>query len=145
MLGSLVTRFHALFADSCLSLISCPARAVSTKPLPAANKISEESNDSSPLTRADTRIPHAPQFTIETTHGNFRSQRFENALDLLSTQIGQLRPKGASTQIRSSAWFYLFDLATRPEQLEHVSSKFSLFVEGGRQFRDEHANAFVRT
>jgi hypothetical protein len=66
-------------------------------------------------------------------------------LDLLSTQIGQIRPKGASGQIRSSFWFYLFDLATRPEQLEHVSSKFSQFVEGGRQFRDEHANAFVRT
>ena len=115
--------------------------------MPAANKNShaEETNGSSPLTRADTRVPHAPQSTPETTHGNFRSQRFENALDLLSTQIGQIRSKGASTQIRSSAWFYLFDLATRPEQLERVSSKFSQFVEGGRQFRDEHANAFVRT
>ena len=111
--------------------------------MPAANKntSARETNGSSPLTRADTRIPHAPP-TLETTHENFRTQRFENALDLLSTQIGQIRPKG---QIRNSAWFYLFDLATRPEQLEHVSSKFSRFVEGGRQFRDEHANAFVRT
>lgn len=117
--------------------------------MPAANinSLIGETNDSSPspLTRADTRIPHAPQPTLETTHENFRTQRFENALDLLSTQIGQIRPKGDSTQIRNSAWFYLFDLATRPEQLEHVSTKFSQFVEGGRRFRDEHANAFVRT
>ncbi|KAF8480181.1 hypothetical protein DFH94DRAFT_630604, partial [Russula ochroleuca] len=47
-------------------------------------------------------------------------------------------------QVRSSAWLYLFDLATCPEQLEHTSRKFSQFIECGRQFRGEHSEAFVR-
>ncbi|KAI0305180.1 hypothetical protein B0F90DRAFT_1585421, partial [Multifurca ochricompacta] len=46
--------------------------------------------------------------------------------------------------VRSSAWIYLFNLATSPNQLELASSKFSQFVESGRQFRDKHTIAFVR-
>ncbi|KAI0292933.1 hypothetical protein BC826DRAFT_1105323 [Russula brevipes] len=49
-----------------------------------------------------------------------------------------------SPQVRSSAWLYLFDLATCAQQLERASSKFSQFVDNRRQFRDVHVNAFVR-
>jgi len=109
------------------------------------DSLAEKTDGSPPFTRADTRLSRAPQSVPETTSKNFRIQRFENALNFLSTQIGQIRPKGHSPQVRSSIWLYLFDLATCPEHLERVSSQFSRFVENGRQFRDEHVNAFVRT
>ncbi|KAI9458831.1 hypothetical protein BJY52DRAFT_1119281, partial [Lactarius psammicola] len=46
--------------------------------------------------------------------------------------------------VRGSTWIYLFDLATRPEQLKRVSCKFSQFLDSGRHFSDKHASAFVR-
>jgi hypothetical protein len=115
--------------------------------VPSVNEdsLAEKTDGLPPFTKADTLLSRAPQFVPETTHKNFRIQRFENALNFLSTQISQIRPKGHSPQVRSSTWLYLFDLATCPEHLERVSSQFSRFVENGRRFRDEHVNAFVRT
>jgi len=124
-----------------------PGHAFSTIPVAVVNAdtFAEKTGGSSPITRADTRLSDAPQSGPEITHNNFRTQRFEKASNLLSTQIDQFRLKGHSPPIRSTAWLYLFDLATCPEQLEHVSGKFSQFVESDRPFRDEHVNAFVRT
>jgi len=119
------------------------ARAVSTIPVPVVN-MDDKRDGVYPLTRADTCLSHAPQSGPETTHKNFRTQRFEKAFDLLSTQIDQFQLKVHSPPIRSTVWFHLFDLATYPQQLEHVSNKFSQFVENNRPFRDEHVNAFVR-
>jgi hypothetical protein len=110
-----------------------------------ADSTAEKTDGSSPITRADTRLSDAPQSGHETTHKNIRTQRFEKASNLLSTQIDRFRLKGHCPPIRGTAWLYLFDLATCPEQLEHISSKFSQFVESDRPFRDEHVNAFVRT
>ncbi|KAF8491917.1 hypothetical protein F5888DRAFT_1860954 [Russula emetica] len=72
-----------------------------------------------------------------------RTQRFEQTLESLSTQVSQSRSKRPSPQVRSSAWLYLFDLATSPNTW-NASKKFSQFVESGRQFRVEHSTAFVR-
>ncbi|KAI0251952.1 hypothetical protein BJV78DRAFT_1282171 [Lactifluus subvellereus] len=73
-----------------------------------------------------------------------RTQRFDQTLNFLSAQFCRIKSKKDLLQIRSSAWIYLFDLATCPEQLERISGKFSQFVESGRQFRDQHVTAFVR-
>jgi hypothetical protein len=74
-----------------------------------------------------------------------RTQRFDQTLNLLSAQFCRVQSKKDLLQIRSSAWIYLFDLATCPEQLKRTSGKFSQFIESGRQFRDQHVTAFVRT
>lgn len=149
---SLVTRFHAFFCtkqpliDRWL-LVFVPGHAFSTIAV-NADSFAGKTNDLSPITRADARLSHAhaPQSGPEPTYQNFRTQRFEKASNLLSTQIDQSRRlKGHSPPIRSTAWLYLFDLATCPEQLERVSNKFSQFVETNRPFREEHVNAFVRT
>jgi hypothetical protein len=128
-------------------LLLAPARAVSTIHVPVTNtdSFAEKTEGLYPLTRADTRLSHAPQSAPETTQKNFRTQRFEKAFGLLSNQIDQFQLKGHSPPIRSTAWLHLFDLATYPQQLEHVSSTFSQFVENSRPFRDGHVNAFVRT
>jgi hypothetical protein len=142
-----VTRFHALRTKQPLidRWLLVPGHAFSTV-VANADSFAEKTNGSSPITRADTRLSHAPQSGPETTHQNFRTQRFEKASNLLSTQIDQFRRlEGHSPPIRSTAWLYLFDLATCPEQLERISSKFSHFVESTRPFREEHVNAFVRT
>lgn len=81
----------------------------------------------------------------EAVRKNTRAQRFDQTLHFLSAQFGRVHSKKDILHIRSSAWIYLFDLATRPEQLERTSGKFSQFIESGRQFRDQHVTAFVRT
>jgi len=104
--------------------------------------ISEKTEVFFPLSRAYTRPPQLP--SPEKADQNPRTQRFEQTLESLSTHVSQSRFKRPSPQVRSSAWLYLFDLATCPEQLERASTKFSQFVESGRQLRVEHSTAFVR-
>lgn len=94
-----------------------------------------------PLCKPYTRPPHSPEKNGQKP----RTQRFEQTLEQLSTYVGQARSKRPPPQVRSSAWLYLFDLATCPEELERASAKFSQFVESGRQFRIEHSTAFLRT
>jgi len=110
-----------------------PVRSLSTK-----------TNDLSFPIRADTRTSRLPQSGPEITQKNLRAQRFEQTLTLISSRISQGRSVNNSPQVRSSAWLYLFDLATCAQQLERASSKFSQFVDSRRQFRDVHVNAFVR-
>lgn len=121
----------------CSLILTCSAHTVSKRPTSIRNKrpFSEDTEAYFPLSRSYTR-PFPPK--------NDRAQRFEQTLELLVTHVDQALSKRPSPQVRSSAWLYLFDLATCPEQLERVSTKFSQFVESGRQFRAEHSAAFVR-
>jgi len=115
---------------------------------PTINAVSlaQTADNVPPLTRLGTR-PSNPVGSIGISPSkNLRSERFEHALELISTytcldQTGSQKP---FPQVRSSAWLYLFNLATCPEQLERASSKFLQFVENGRKWRHEHVNAFVR-
>jgi hypothetical protein len=88
--------------------------------------------------------PAFAQPITEVPRGTLRSQRFDRTFESLSNQIDIAPSKKHPLQVRGSTWIYLFDLATSPEQLERVSSKFSQFLDSGRQFSDKHASAFVR-
>lgn len=125
-------------------IVSCSAHTVCTIPAPIRNKgpFPEKTEAFFPLSRTYTRSQRPP--FPENKDQKSRSQRFERTLEFLSTHVSQARSKTASPQVRSSAWLYLFDLATCPEQLERVTTKFSQFVESGRLFRVEHSTAFVR-
>lgn len=90
------------------------------------------------------QLPVFLQPIAEGARGALRSQRFDRTFELLSNQIDIASSKKHPLQVRGSTWTYLFDLATSPEQLERVSSKFSQFLDSGRQFSDKHASAFVR-
>jgi hypothetical protein len=103
---------------------------------------SAEAEVVSPLSRAYTRPPRS--LILEKHHKKHRTRRFEQTLEALSTHISQVQSKRPSSQVRSSTWLYIFDLATCPEQLEHASRIFSQFIESGRQFRGQHGEAFVR-
>jgi hypothetical protein len=120
--------------------------APSTPPAPAVNEdfLFKKADDPSSLSTAPTQLPYSSRSIPEAARNSLRTQRFDKALDFLSTHIGRGHSKKDSLQVRSSAWIYLFDLATRPEQLERASGKFSEFVESGRQFRDQDVTAFVR-
>jgi len=126
----------------CHSHVRSNADTVSTIPSPIRNKGSffQKTGAVFPLCRPYTR----PTRSLEKNGPKPRTERFEETLELLSTSVNQPRSKRPPPQVRSSAWLYLFDLATCPEQLERVSTKFSPFVESGREFRVEHSAAFVR-
>jgi len=143
MFDPLVTSPCALFAKQSL-ILSCSAHTVSTIPAPINNKglFSEKTEAFFPLSRAYTRPSHS--LSAEKNHQKPRIQRFEQTLELLSTHVSQARSKRSPPQVRTSAWLYLFDLATCPEQLERARTQFSPFVESGRQFRVAHSTAFVR-
>ena len=113
-------------------------------PAPIRNKRSFFDNTEAcfPLSRAYTRPPR-PLYPGKPDQKT-RTQRFEQTLELLSTDVNQVRSKRPSPGVRSSSWLYLFDLAMCPEHLERASTKFSQFVNSGRQFRAEHSTAFVR-
>ena len=101
------------------------------------------------LDKTSDLLPHGndlqpPAPIAEGARGALRSQRFNRTFELLSNEIDVAPSKKHSLQVRGSTWTYLFDLATSPEQLERVSSKFSQFLDSGRQFSDKHASAFVR-
>jgi hypothetical protein len=127
--------------------MAAPGRAASSSPASAVNVneyfIPEKVDDLSPLATTSTQLPYSPQ-PIPEPGSRSRAQRFDQALDFLSAHIGRVRSKKWSPQVRSSAWIYLFDLATCPEQLQRTSDKFLEYVEGGRQFRDQDVTAFVR-
>ncbi|KAN0111737.1 hypothetical protein V8E52_008298 [Russula decolorans] len=120
------------------------AHTASAIPAPIRNKgpFSEKTEAFFSLSRPYTRPPHS--LFPEKNAQKLRTQRFEQTLELLSTHASQAQSKRPSPQVRSSAWLYLFDLATCPEQLERASTQFSQFVESGRRFRVEHSTAFVR-
>jgi hypothetical protein len=103
---------------------------------------SEKTEALPPLFRAYAQPPRS--LIPEKNDKKHRTQRFEQTLESLSARISRVRSKRPSSQVRSSAWLYLFDLATCPEQLRRASTKFSQFVESGGQFRGEHSTAFVR-
>jgi len=123
-----------------------PAHAANTSPAPSVNEdfLSKKAGDPSHLTRALTRPPYSSRPMSEAARKSPRTQRFDQTLNFLSAQFCRIQSKKGLPQIRSSAWIYLFDLATCPEQLERTSGKFSQFIESGRQFRDQHVTAFVR-
>ncbi len=104
--------------------------------------LSDQTEAFPPLSRAYAQPPQS--LIPEKKDKKHRTQRFEQTLESLSTRISHVRSKRPPSQVRSSIWLYLFDLATCPEQLRRVSTKFSQFVESGRQFRGEHSIAFVR-
>jgi len=88
--------------------------------------------------------PAFPPLIAEVARENLRSQRFHRTFESLSNQIDRALSKNYPLQVRGSTWIYLFDLATSPEQLKCISSKFSQFLDSGRHFSDKHASAFVR-
>lgn len=104
----------------------------------------EKTSDLLPHNGDRLQPPALPQPIAEVARETVRSQRFERTFELLSNQIDSALSKKYPLQVRGSTWIYLFDLATSPEQLERVSSKFSQFLDSGRQFSDKHTSAFVR-
>ncbi|KAH9000758.1 hypothetical protein EDB86DRAFT_2902591 [Lactarius hatsudake] len=115
----------------------------STSPTIDGESLFEETSDSLP--HSDNLQPLASAQPIaEVAREAIRSQRFDRTFELLSNQIDKTWSKKHPLQVRGSTWIYLFDLATRREQLERVSSKFSQFLDGGRHFSDKHASAFIR-
>jgi len=101
----------------------------------------EKTSDLLPHNEDYLQPPAFPQPIAEVV---LRTQRFDRTFELLSNQIDRALSKKYPLQVRGSTWIYLFDLATSPEQLERVSSKFSQFLDSGRHFCDKHASAFVR-
>ncbi|KAI9511417.1 hypothetical protein F5148DRAFT_993907 [Russula earlei] len=133
------------YIRSCFSDTSLPVRFIagtaSTVRAYAVNKISLAQRVDGSFSRTDLRSLHS---AVIPAHKDLRTQKFEQTLELISTNIGRTNSKSRSLQVRNSAWLYLFDLAACPQQLERASSKFLQFVECGRQFHDEHVNSFVR-
>jgi len=124
------------------------AGAASTIRVPTMSvaSLAQTANNVSPLTRLDTLPSNFVRSIGVSPPNSLRSQRFEQTLKLVSTctYLNQTGSKNPFPQVRSSAWLYLFNLATCPEQLVRASSKFLQFVEIGRKWRHEHINAFVR-
>jgi len=117
----------------------------STSPTIDGQSLFEKTSDLLPHDSDYLQPPAFAQPIAEVAREALRSQRFDRTFELLSNQIDRTPPsKKHPLQVRGSTWIYLFDLATRPEQLERVSSKFSQFLDSGRHFSDKHASAFVR-
>ncbi|KAI0258029.1 hypothetical protein BC834DRAFT_963960 [Gloeopeniophorella convolvens] len=122
--------------------ISCAANT-SAAPPPNDETSFEDDGELFSPDAEKTRSPSLPPSPAK-PGGELRTRRFEESFGFLSTHIGRKPSAEDSLQARSSTWLYLFDLATQPEQLKRVSSKFSQFVDGGRVFPEGHALAFTR-
>lgn len=115
-----------------------------TSPTIDEQSLFEKTGDLSPHNRDHLQPPAFAQPIAEVARENLRPQRFERTFELLSNEIDRTLSEKYPLQVRGSTWIYLFDLATHPEQLERVASKFSQFVDSGRHFSDKHVSAFVR-
>ncbi|KAI9444306.1 hypothetical protein H4582DRAFT_1920733 [Lactarius indigo] len=116
----------------------------STPPTIDEQSLFEATSDSLPHNNNHPQPSAFAQPITEVAREALRSQRFDRTFELLSNQIDRTLSKKHPLQVRGSTWTYLFDLATRREQLERVSSKFSQFLDSGRHFSDKHVSAFIR-
>ena len=72
-----------------------------------------------------------------------RLARFNALYKSVSEHIGK-NPVKTTTQVRTSAWTHLFDLATSNKQMEKVTKLFPQWRDSGRAWSPQVAENFVR-
>lgn len=77
------------------------------------------------------------------TRTSRRGRQFHQLFQFVTDHTGR-KPVRKQAQVRQSAWLRLFQLASKPEQLELVTEAFPRWRDSGKVFKPIHAEMFAR-
>ncbi|THH21231.1 hypothetical protein EW146_g315 [Bondarzewia mesenterica] len=116
-----------------------PAAVSPTKPKPSVSAGTVKAK-SSPSTVTESKPP-AGRRKLDP---EARVAKFDELYTFVSTHTGRRPEAKDPLQVRNSVWKHLFGLAKERGQLERVAGLFSKWKEGGRVFKEDTVEAFVR-